>query len=103
MGLAGRSTRPPPAGAAEACAPLHPVTFNHPWLLNQPEVHTVWFGPANPGQPDRYSRVGENDGWVPGVKGTRCTQCGDCLPRCPEHLQIPEPPWAPTSGRGPAR
>ena len=41
----------------------------------------------------RYSRVGENDAWVPGVKGTQCTKCGDCLPRCPERLQIPELLW----------
>ena len=41
----------------------------------------------------RYSRVGENDAWVPGVKGDQCTKCGDCLPRCPEHLQIPELLW----------
>ncbi|MDX2097188.1 MAG: aldo/keto reductase [Leptolyngbyaceae cyanobacterium bins.59] len=38
----------------------------------------------------RY-RMFENAGhWFPGVKGNRCTECGDCLPRCPEHLAIPD-------------
>jgi predicted aldo/keto reductase-like oxidoreductase len=37
----------------------------------------------------RY-RMFENAGhWFPGVKGNRCTSCGDCLPRCPQQLDIP--------------
>ncbi|MBD3883815.1 aldo/keto reductase [Phormidium tenue FACHB-886] len=37
----------------------------------------------------RYRMFGNAGHWFPGVAGNRCTDCGDCLPRCPEQLEIP--------------
>ena len=37
----------------------------------------------------RYQMFENAGHWFPGVKGNRCTECGDCLPRCPEELDIP--------------
>ncbi len=37
----------------------------------------------------RYSMLENAGHWFPGNKGNRCTSCGDCLPRCPEQLDIP--------------
>jgi len=28
--------------------------------------------------------------WFPGKFAFHCTECGDCLPRCPENLDIPK-------------
>ncbi len=37
----------------------------------------------------RYQMFENAGHWFPGVKGNRCTSCGDCLPRCPAALDIP--------------
>ncbi|MEO0537647.1 MAG: aldo/keto reductase [Cyanobacteria bacterium P01_A01_bin.123] len=37
----------------------------------------------------RYAMFEHAGHWFPGRKGKRCTDCGDCLPRCPEDLKIP--------------
>lgn len=37
----------------------------------------------------RYGMFENAGHWFPGNKGDRCTQCGDCLPKCPEGLDIP--------------
>ena len=64
-----------------------------PELINIPEILrlrnlAVAYDMNDYGQ-YRY-RMLENAGhWFPGMKGNRCTECGDCLPRCPESLKIP--------------
>jgi uncharacterized protein len=37
----------------------------------------------------RYGMFENAGHWFPGRKGNNCTDCGDCLPRCPEQLNIP--------------
>lgn len=157
----------PTSELMRVCSPLHPLTFNQMWLLNQAEVHTLSCGPGKPEDLDlhllaaeydgtgpereffdhvfekvegkyreelgatfcttcneclpcpeqinipgllnlrnmavgfgmdqyakgRYEKVGQGGAWVPGHKGSLCTKCGDCLPRCPESLEIPALLW----------
>jgi predicted aldo/keto reductase-like oxidoreductase len=35
-------------------------------------------------------RAGGAGHWFPGSQGNFCTDCGDCLPRCPQNLPIPQ-------------
>jgi uncharacterized protein len=37
----------------------------------------------------RYAMFERAGHWFPGQQGIRCTDCNDCLPRCPHHLEIP--------------
>ena len=37
----------------------------------------------------RYGMFENAGHWFPGMKGDRCTECGECLPKCPQKLDIP--------------
>jgi len=37
----------------------------------------------------RYNMLEGKGHWFPGRFASNCTECGDCLPRCPERLDIP--------------
>ncbi len=37
----------------------------------------------------RYNMFEGEGHWFPGNFASKCTECGDCLPRCPEKLEIP--------------
>ncbi|MZH02831.1 MAG: aldo/keto reductase [Nitrospinae bacterium] len=37
----------------------------------------------------RYNMFEGEDHWFPGNFASKCTECGDCLPLCPEKLEIP--------------
>ena len=39
--------------------------------------------------PETGEKAGGIGHWLPGAQGNFCTECGDCLPRCPMNLQIP--------------
>lgn len=38
----------------------------------------------------RYQMLENAGHWFWGKKGDKCTDCGECLPKCPENLNIPE-------------
>jgi hypothetical protein len=39
---------------------------------------------------ERYNLIGRAGHWWEQVDGSACARCGDCLPRCPHGLAIPE-------------
>jgi uncharacterized protein len=70
----------------QACLPC-PESINIPEILRLRTLDLA-HGMTDFGQ-YRY-RMFENAGhWFPGRQGSRCTDCGDCLPRCPHGLDIP--------------
>jgi uncharacterized protein len=70
-----------------ACLPC-PAQINIPEVLRLRNL-TIAYDLAGYGQ-YRY-RMFENAGhWFPGMKANRCNDCGDCLPRCPQELNIPK-------------
>ena len=39
---------------------------------------------------ERYNLIGRAGHWWETVDASACQQCGDCLPRCPHQLKIPD-------------
>jgi len=68
------------------CLPC-PEEINIPEVLRLRNL-TVAYDMERFGQ-YRYGMFENAGHWFPGNKGNRCTDCGDCLPRCPEQLDIP--------------
>jgi uncharacterized protein len=70
-----------------ACLPC-PTQINIPEILRLRNL-AIAYDLTDYGQ-YRY-RMFENAGhWFPGMKANRCNECGDCLPRCPQELNIPQ-------------
>ncbi|WP_088892533.1 aldo/keto reductase [Leptolyngbya ohadii] len=69
-----------------ACLPC-PENINIPEVLRLRNL-AVAYDMAAFGQ-YRYGMFENAGHWFPGMKANRCTDCGDCLPRCPENLNIP--------------
>ncbi|WP_044304437.1 aldo/keto reductase [Richelia intracellularis] len=68
------------------CLPC-PENINIPEILRLRNL-TISYNMKNYGE-YRYGMLENSGHWFPGMKGNRCTECGDCLPRCPENLDIP--------------
>jgi predicted aldo/keto reductase-like oxidoreductase len=70
-----------------ACLPC-PEKINIPEVLRLRNL-TVAYDMMDYGK-YRYSMFENGGHWYPGRKASHCTECGDCLPRCPENLDIPK-------------
>jgi uncharacterized protein len=70
----------------DRCLPC-PEQINIPEILRLRNL-TVAYEMSDYGQ-YRYGMLENAGHWFPGMKGNRCNDCGDCLPRCPEQLAIP--------------
>ncbi len=39
---------------------------------------------------ERYNLIGKAGHWWESINASNCERCGECLPKCPYHLQIPD-------------
>ncbi|MEL7070803.1 MAG: aldo/keto reductase [Cyanobacteria bacterium J06581_3] len=69
-----------------ACLPC-PENINIPEVLRLRNL-AVAYDMKSFGQ-YRYGMFENAGHWFPGRRGDRCTHCEDCLPRCPQQLDIP--------------
>ncbi len=69
-----------------ACLPC-PENINIPEVLRLRNL-ALGFEMTSFGQ-YRYGMFEHGGHWFPGVKADSCTDCGECLPRCPVNLAIP--------------
>jgi uncharacterized protein len=70
-----------------ACLPC-PAQINIPEVLRLRNL-SVAYEMTDYGQ-YRYQMFENAGHWFPGMKANRCNECGDCLPRCPQELNIPQ-------------
>ncbi len=69
------------------CLPC-PMEVNIPEALRLRNM-AVAFGMEDFGK-YRYKMFEVAGHWFPGSKADKCSSCGDCLPRCPQNLDIPK-------------
>ena len=69
-----------------ACLPC-PVQINIPEVLRLRNL-AIAYDLTDYGQ-YRYQMFENAGHWFPGMKANRCNDCGDCIPRCPQNLNIP--------------
>ena len=70
----------------DRCLPC-PEQINIPEVLRLRNL-TVAYEMSDYGK-YRYGMLENAGHWFPGTKANRCSDCGDCLPRCPQNLNIP--------------
>jgi uncharacterized protein len=70
-----------------ACLPC-PAQINIPEVLRLRNL-SVAYDMTDYGR-YRYQMFENAGHWFPGMKANRCNDCGECLPRCPQELNIPQ-------------